>query len=101
LSAARLVALAAQTQADVVRAVEAAGKRVATLSLAAAIRFESAAQREAFTAALTAAVTEVVGRYASPWNGPDGSDAPGRPYRLVLGCYPAPAPGSDAKKERP
>jgi hypothetical protein len=88
-SAARLVALAAEAQADVSHAVSAAaaqGKRLATLSLAADIRFESAAQRDAFTAALQAAIVDVIGRHTSPAQGG------GRPFRLVLGCYPSRKP---------
>lgn len=85
-SAARLVALAAEAQADVSHAVAAAageGKRLATLSMAADIRFESAGQREAFTHALQSAVVDVIARHTSP------ASAPARPYRLVVGCYPA------------
>jgi DNA-binding transcriptional ArsR family regulator len=85
-SAARLVALAGEAQADVSHAVAAAaaeGKRLATLSMAADVRFESAEQREAFTVALQSAVVDVVAKHTSP------ASAEGRPYRLVLGCYPA------------
>jgi hypothetical protein len=92
-SAARLVALAGEVQSDVSHAVHAAaakGQRLATLSMVADIRFESPAQREAFTAALQAALVDVVGRYALP-----ASAAAGRPFRLVLGCYPARPPRKD------
>jgi len=85
-SAARLVALAAEAQADVSHAVAAAaaqGKRLATLSMVSEIRFASADQREAFTQALQSAVVGVIAQHTSP------ADGEGRPYRLVLGCYPA------------
>jgi DNA-binding transcriptional ArsR family regulator len=95
-SAARLVALAAEAQAEVSHAVSAAsqrGQRLATLSLAADVRFESAAQRAAFTAALQAAIVDVVGRHAAP-----ADAAAGRPYRLILACYPArPRPRREAR----
>src|SRR5262245_22599988 len=85
-SAARLVALASEAQTDVSHAVAAAaaqGKRLATLSMSADIRFESADEREAFTHALQSAVIDVIARHTSP------APASGRPYRLVVGCYPA------------
>jgi DNA-binding transcriptional ArsR family regulator len=104
LSAARLVALAGRAQADVVRVVEAAaaaGVRVATMSLDAELRFESAAQRQAFASALQTAITDVIGRYASPARFDSGEAAPGRPFRLVVGCYPAPPEPDPQQQERP
>jgi hypothetical protein len=92
-SAARLVGLAAQLQSDVSRALTDAagrGQRLATLSLAADIRFETAEQRVAFTEALQRAIEDVIGRHTSPATKPDGEAGPGRPFRLVIGCYPAP-----------
>jgi hypothetical protein len=88
-SAARLVAIAAQAQADVSHAVSAAaaqGKRLATLSMAADIRFASAEQRVAFTQALQAAIVDVIAKHTSP------AEGDGRPFKLVLGCYPARKP---------
>ncbi len=92
-SAGYLLALANQIQLEVGRASRAAaasGKRLATLSISTALRFESAEQRAAFTQALQQAVNDVVGRHASPAQQADGTPAPGRLYRLVLGCYPVP-----------
>ncbi len=92
-SAAYLLALTAQVQAELGRAGQQAavqGKRLATLSLSSELRFESAAQRAEFARALERVVLEAIGRYASPARRPDGSPAAGRPYRLVLGCYPIP-----------
>jgi hypothetical protein len=98
-SAATLVGLAAQVQSDVSRALnESAGRgqRLATLSLAADIRFESADQRVAFTEALQRAIEKLIGRHTSPARRPNGAAGPGRPFKLVIGCYPAPAPGRPA-----
>jgi hypothetical protein len=97
-SAATLLALAARTQAEVagvMHAAAAAARAVPTLSLTADVRFESAAQRSAFTEAIAAAVADVVAKHAGPVSTPDGAPAPGRPFRLVLGCYPVPAAASD------
>ena len=93
LSAAYLLALAAQVQAELGRASREAGaqgKRLTTLSMNSEFRFESAEQRARFARALHAAVMDVIGRFASPAVRDDGSAGAGRPYRLVLGCYPVP-----------
>jgi len=93
LSASHLVALASQAQAElatVMKSAAAQGKRVATLSLAAELRFESAEQREDFTRALQAALGRVIATHSSPMTRRDGSAGSGRPYRLVVGCYPIP-----------
>ena len=93
LSASHLVALASQSQAELATVMEAAaaqGKRVATLSMSAELRFESTEQREGFAQALQGALTKVVAEYASPMTRRDGSAGAGRPYRLVVGCYPIP-----------
>jgi DNA-binding transcriptional ArsR family regulator len=91
LSAGYLVALASQTQAELTSAIEAAsaqGKRIATLSVSAEVRFESAEQREDFAHAIRTALTDVVARHSSPATNRDGSPGSGRPFRLVVGCYP-------------
>ena len=100
-SAAYLLSLSAQLQSELGRAASEAreqGKRLATLSLCSALRFESAEQRAAFTNELQRAVTDVVARFSSPYTKPDGTAAPGRPYRLVLGCYPIPPADESAGK---
>ncbi len=92
-SAARLVGLAAEAQADVARAIRESatrGQRLSTLSIAADVRFESPAERQAFTEALQAAITDVVGRYSSPMLTTKGEQASGRHFRLVVACYPSP-----------
>ena len=91
-SAARLVALAAALQSDVSHALTestARGQRLATLSIAADIRFESTEQRAAFTETLQQAVADVIGRHTSPAALPSGEPGSGRPFKLVIGCYPA------------
>jgi len=93
LSAAYLLALSAQLQAELGRAsreASAQGKRLTTLSMNSEFRFESAEQRARFARALEAAVVDVIGRFASPAVREDGSAGAGRPYRLILGCYPVP-----------
>ena len=92
-SAAHLVALCARAQTEVARVMESAdvaGVRVRTLSLQTDIRFESVEQRTEFTNELLKAVGDVVARTTSPYTTPDGAPAAGRPFRLMLGCYPVP-----------
>lgn len=101
LSAHALLVRSARLQHELGRAVDEAAaqsKRLATLSLTSELRFESAAQRSAFTEALRDAITEVVAKHASPVERDDGSPAPGRPYRLVLGCHPVPPGCLDAER---
>jgi DNA-binding transcriptional ArsR family regulator len=98
-SAAYLMALASQLQSELGRASEEAtalGKRLSTLSVSSELRFESAEQRAEFARQLQRAIIEVVGKYASPAQLADGQAGPGRPYRLLLGCYPIP-PGRGDK----
>ncbi len=102
LSAAYLLALASQAQAELGRASREAaeqGKRLTTLSMNSEFRFESAEQRARFARALEAAVVDVIGRFASPAEREDGSAGPGRPFRLILGCYPVP-PRTDSEKTK-
>jgi DNA-binding transcriptional ArsR family regulator len=92
LSAQYLLALAARVVREVGEAVGRsgrAGQRLATLGLDAEIRFRSAAERAAFTAELTAAVTDLVGRYH------DEHAEGGRWHRLVVGAHPIPPPRSE------
>ena len=67
------------------------GKRVATLSISTEVRFTSPKQRAQFARALQRAITRVIGRYAGPSTTAEGAPAPGRLFRLVVGCYPPPA----------
>jgi biotin operon repressor len=94
LSADYLVALAAQTQSElgqVMADAGQAGKRVATLSVSADVRFSSPEQRARFARALELAITRLIARHAAPARADDGRPLPGRLFRLVVGCYPPPA----------
>lgn len=99
-SAGTLLGLMSLAQAEAGRAsreAAAAGKRLATMSLHSELRFESAEQRARFAEHLRLAIVDVVGRYASPYALADGAAGSGRPYRLVVGCYPIPPKMDEAK----
>jgi DNA-binding transcriptional ArsR family regulator len=100
LSAAYLLGRMAVAQAELVYASREAAtqhKRLTTLSVSAELRFESAEQRAKFAAELQRSIIDVIGRFASPHTMADGSAGAGRPYRLLLGCYPIPPkPAEDA-----
>lgn len=92
-SAKYLLGLASKLQSELARSSElaaAAGKRLATLSVNTELRFTSPEQRAAFTEDLQHAIVEVTRRHSSPFSQADGSAAEGRPFRLVVGCYPIP-----------
>jgi DNA-binding transcriptional ArsR family regulator len=94
MSAEYLLALAARTQGELGQALgEAArqGRRVATLSISTEVRFTSPEQRARFARALQKAIARVIGRHTSPSTTAEGVPAPGRLFRLVVGCYPPPA----------
>jgi DNA-binding transcriptional ArsR family regulator len=63
------------------RRADAAGKRLATLTLEAELRFSSPTERKAFTEDLIDAVETVLTRHDNP----DGA----RRFRMILGAYPA------------
>lgn len=88
LSASYLIALAARIVREVGalwRSAREKNKRLATLSIDTVIRFRSPADRAAFTAELAQAVATLAARYHDE-NAPGG-----RPHRLVVASYPAPA----------
>lgn len=92
LSASYLIALSARAVREVGELWKTArqnNKRLATLSIDTAIRFRTPADRAAFTAELSDAITALVARYH------DESAPDGRPYRLVVSAYPQPK--EDAK----
>jgi hypothetical protein len=92
-SAATVLGLMALGQSELSRASREAAeqkKRLSTLSVSSELRFESAEQRARFAAELQRAVMDVIGRYASPFMRESGEAGAGRPYRLLLGCYPIP-----------
>jgi DNA-binding transcriptional ArsR family regulator len=87
LSARYLIAVAARIVREVaglLRRADEAGKRLATLTLDTEIRFRSAAERTAFTAELTTAITRLVARYHDP-HSPGG-----RSHRLLVAAHPLP-----------
>jgi DNA-binding transcriptional ArsR family regulator len=91
LSASYLIALAARIVREVGelwRSARQKDKRLATLSIDTVIRFRSPADRATFTADLANTVAVLAARYH------DASAPGGRPHRLVVASYPAPA---DAK----
>lgn len=63
------------------RRADAAGKRLATLTLEAELSFASPAERRAFTQDLIDAVEGVIARHDDP--------AGERRFRMILGAYPA------------
>lgn len=85
-SAAYLVAVCGQAIGEVAKMksqADAAGKRMATLTLQSDITFASAAARNAFAEELTTAVAQLVAKYH------DATADHGRSFRLVVGSYPA------------
>lgn len=94
LSASYLIALGARIVrelAGLVRAATQAGKRLATLALDTEVRFRSPADRAAFSAELTQAITTLVAKYH------DEAAPGGRAHRLVVVAHPLPQP-SDSKE---
>lgn len=85
-AAEHLVDVAAGTVREVARmqaAADAGGKRLLTFTLETEVRFAEPGALHQFTDALAAAVRATVEAFDSP---------DGRPYRLVVGGHPAPAP---------
>jgi DNA-binding transcriptional ArsR family regulator len=88
LSMRYLIAVAARIireVAELARRADAAGQPLATLSIDTEIRFASAADRAAFTADLSHAVTSLAARYH------DEQSTGGRWHRLVVAAHPRPA----------
>lgn len=82
-----LVAVAAQAVHDIASLrthADAAGKKIATLTLQSEVRFANAASRKAFTDELADTVARLVAKYH------DDHAPQGRRFRLFLGAYPAP-----------
>ncbi len=82
-----LVALAARAIREVAglrQRADQAGKRLATLSLEADVRFASAAERNAFAEELSGHLARLVDKYH------DEKSPGGRPFRFFVGGYPAP-----------
>ena len=98
-----LLALADQVRSDVGRAAQEAaaeGKRLTTLSVKSQFRFETPEQRARFAEAMRAAIVEIIARNSTPNRRENGRPGKGRPYRLVLACYPvAEAPEEPVPEE--
>jgi DNA-binding transcriptional ArsR family regulator len=87
LSTRYLIAVAARMVgevADLARGAEEAGKPLATLAIDSEIRFASAADRAAYTAELTSAVTALAAKYH------DEHAHNGRWHRVVVAAHPSP-----------
>jgi DNA-binding transcriptional ArsR family regulator len=86
LSARWLLALAGRLTrdlGDLIAGARRAGRRVTTFAADGEVRFASAADRAAFAAELSEAVTALVARYH------DDTAADGRGHRLVVALHPA------------
>ena len=86
-SSAYLVAVAANAVHDIASLrthADAAGKKIATLTLQSEIRFANAASRKAFADELADTVARLVAKYH------DEQAPHGRRFRVFLGAYPAP-----------
>lgn len=82
-----LMAVAARVVSDVAGLrgrADAAGKRLATLTLEGEVTFGSAAERSAFAEELSAALARLVVKYHK------GNAPGGRTFRFVVGGYPVP-----------
>jgi len=100
-SAEYLLGLASKLQSELARSAElaaAGGKRLTTFSMNTELRFASSEQRAAFTQELQRAIVEVAAKHSSPFTKTDASELEGRPFRLVVGCYPIP-PAKDAETQ--
>ncbi|HET9253373.1 MAG TPA: helix-turn-helix domain-containing protein [Candidatus Eisenbacteria bacterium] len=87
LSASYLIALAARVireVGDLLRGSKEQRKHLATLAIDTEVRFRSPAERAAFTAELTHAITGLVARYH------DATAPGGRPHRVILVAHPSP-----------
>src|SRR6201984_2168809 len=87
LSASYLIALGARVVrevSDLLRRASRGGKRLATLGVDTEVRFRSPADRAAFSAELTEAITKLVSKYH------DASAPGGRAHRLVVVAHPLP-----------
>jgi len=83
-----LVATAAGTVRDVSRMQQAAldrGSRLLTFTVEAEVRFAQPADVHRFADTVASAIAAAAAEVASP-------DGAGRPYRIVVGAHPAPAP---------
>jgi DNA-binding transcriptional ArsR family regulator len=98
VSAAYLVAVAAQSAREVAQLrqkADAAGQRLATLTLQSEVQFATAKDRGAFADELANAIAGLIAKYHQP-------EAPkGRTYRLTTFAYPKPAPAPAESPQEP
>jgi DNA-binding transcriptional ArsR family regulator len=90
LSASYLIAVAARAIRDLAslrRRSDAAGKKLATLTLQTDVRFASAETRHAFARELSAELARLAARYH------DETVSGGRRFKFFVGGYPDPGPG--------
>jgi DNA-binding transcriptional ArsR family regulator len=102
-SADYLLALTEQVRSDVTRAsseARAGEKPLAILSVKSQFRFQNPEERAAFAGAVRQALVDVIARHSSPNRLESGRPGRGRPYRLVLACYPVPAEEAEALSTR-
>lgn len=95
-SVAYLIATAARVireLANIALKARRAGKRVATLTLDAEVRFRSAESRNAFAEELTSAVAALAAKYH------DEHAEGGRRFRLIAAAYPAPEKNIEPETE--
>lgn len=93
VTAARWLSLQARAEAElgeVFRQAAPTGQPVPTFSMDAEFLFETQEQRSLFARAVRELFLAVVSKYTAPLRTPDGEPGKGRPYRLLLGCYPVP-----------
>ena len=86
-----LLALAEQVRRDLELAsgrAAAEGRSLSTFSLKSQFRFETPAQTAEFASAVREVVVEVIARRTRPNRLENGRPGRGRPFRLVLACYP-------------
>lgn len=97
LTAARWLWLQSRAEAElaeVFRESAVSGQSVPAISMDAEVRFETREQGARFARALREAVMAVVEEHTSPAHRSGGGEAPGRLFRLMVGCYPVPAGGA-------
>lgn len=95
----RLLALQARTESELGQMLGQGeeGTILGALTLDAEFRFETAEQRAVFTRAVRELFSAVVRKYTTPASTAGAPSSGGRPYRMVLGCYPIPevSPGGE------
>lgn len=99
-SAAYLMALSAQMQADLARAARSGARSSPCSAVKSQFRFKNSEERERFSRELKDAVVSVIARFTSPNLTRDGKAGQGEAWRLVLGCYPLVATSSSLAEPR-